>query len=669
MEERRDERAVFEKIADVFICFEAILFAMTELLSIFRGLQPGIVGLCWGIVLCLLFIFKNRVLSKGIFSKERNIDIEKNLDKQKKSDKEKPREEPFHNRIKKRLSGRRDLGFNCLLVVLGLELVILLFMALLTVPYNWDSMTYHLARIAHWIQNASVAYYPTNIRRQLFSPVLAEYNLLHLMLLTGSDLLVNLLQYGALLISLLFLYAIQRQMRISKRVAVLCCIAFSAMPVVIGESLSTQVDLFAAALLLVTVYKIIHLADGDMSCFSLKMVRCIIITALGSGLCYLAKPNLCFALVILFLWMLICQLKKRAKPLVLAAYFVLALFIVALLLLPVFVRNISYTGDPFALVYMGSIVIGSFKPQALLLNIYKNMALCGIMPFNQSILLRMGSTLSRMLHMDINAAAVTYGDGSLLLENNLYFSFDHDYAAGGWFVTIFCLTFLLFLGKRLWSRVKNRRESIPSLFYFLWLQALVSLAVVRWQPWGNRLLLPSLALLVPALGVMLQELLSGKGTEEKEKSKGSSWAAQIWILTLALCFVSVGTLAIQYHMRYVDANLSGEKTKTELYCSKKLVADIYEKMAVVTEELGAQAVGIKSGGDSFVYPMWQLLKKNQTVRVEEIVDGQEIADYLPDCILVLDLDCERLEYGGYAYEKIWSQEDNGRYRVLVRCDG
>ena len=68
-------------------------------------------------------------------------------------------------------------------------------MAMRIVPYNWDSLTYHLPRIMHWVQNKSVAHYATNIDRQIASPPLAEFINLHIYLLMGKkDVAFNLLQ-------------------------------------------------------------------------------------------------------------------------------------------------------------------------------------------------------------------------------------------------------------------------------------------------------------------------------------------------------------------------------------------------------------------------------------------------------------------------------------------
>lgn len=41
--------------------------------------------------------------------------------------------------------------------------------AVIAPPTNEDSMSYHMARVRHWIQQQSVAHYPTHITRQLFS--------------------------------------------------------------------------------------------------------------------------------------------------------------------------------------------------------------------------------------------------------------------------------------------------------------------------------------------------------------------------------------------------------------------------------------------------------------------------------------------------------------------
>lgn len=61
----------------------------------------------------------------------------------------------------------REAPYYGILLVIG---IIVLFLALVTTPNNWDSMTYHLPRIVHWAQNRSVGHYATNSIRQISSP-------------------------------------------------------------------------------------------------------------------------------------------------------------------------------------------------------------------------------------------------------------------------------------------------------------------------------------------------------------------------------------------------------------------------------------------------------------------------------------------------------------------
>ena len=78
-------------------------------------------------------------------------------------------------------------------VVVAAELVV----AVLAEPNNFDSHTYHLPRIEHWLAQGSVEFFPTVIHRQVTLPPGAEYLLTHLRLLAGTDAAYNLLQWCA----------------------------------------------------------------------------------------------------------------------------------------------------------------------------------------------------------------------------------------------------------------------------------------------------------------------------------------------------------------------------------------------------------------------------------------------------------------------------------------
>src|ERR1051326_7803854 len=88
-----------------------------------------------------------------------------------------------------------DLAF---LGPLGLIILVLGASVVGSAPNTWDSMTYHLARVSHWQQDASLAPYPTHILRQLYLQPGAEFVLLHLQLLSGGDRLAGLAQWASM---------------------------------------------------------------------------------------------------------------------------------------------------------------------------------------------------------------------------------------------------------------------------------------------------------------------------------------------------------------------------------------------------------------------------------------------------------------------------------------
>src|SRR5688572_6117075 len=89
--------------------------------------------------------------------------------------------------------------------------------ALVSAPNNYDSMTYHMARVAHWAQNQSVAHFPTHLQRQIHQNPWSEFAILHFQVLAQGDRLANLVQWFSMIGSILGISLIARQLGVGPR--------------------------------------------------------------------------------------------------------------------------------------------------------------------------------------------------------------------------------------------------------------------------------------------------------------------------------------------------------------------------------------------------------------------------------------------------------------------
>ena len=127
-------------------------------------------------------------------------------------------------------------------------LVLLVLSAARYAPNNWDSMTYHLARVAHWMQHASVAPYPTHIARQVLLGPGAEYLLLVLQVLSWSDALANFLQLFCWVLLVWSAPSLARLAGAPERIARWAAVLVAAMPMAVLQATSTQNDLVSAVM-------------------------------------------------------------------------------------------------------------------------------------------------------------------------------------------------------------------------------------------------------------------------------------------------------------------------------------------------------------------------------------------------------------------------------------
>jgi len=183
-----------------------------------------------------------------------------------------------------------------LLIIIGLT-------AWLYPPNNYDSMTYHMARVAHWIQNSSVEYYPTVIERQNTMGPGAEYIILFFQLVTGSDILSPFVQFFSFVFLIVSLVYLVRLVNTPRSWSFYIVILASTAPIAIMEASNTKNDLVAS---LMTIAILISSARFYLG----SIERIGIVDFFLIGICfasaYLVKPtSLLVALPFLLVGLLI----------------------------------------------------------------------------------------------------------------------------------------------------------------------------------------------------------------------------------------------------------------------------------------------------------------------------------------------------------------------------
>ncbi|MEG4799349.1 glycosyltransferase family 39 protein [Microcoleus sp. ARI1-B5] len=114
--------------------------------------------------------------------------------------------------------------------------------AVVAPPNNWDSMTYHMSRVAHWMQNRSVEHYPTSYVPQLYHPPGAEFAIMHFQILSGGDRYANLVQWLSMVGSAIAVSLIAKQLGAKKRGQVFAAVFAATLPMGILQGSSTQND-------------------------------------------------------------------------------------------------------------------------------------------------------------------------------------------------------------------------------------------------------------------------------------------------------------------------------------------------------------------------------------------------------------------------------------------
>lgn len=608
---RKQEADPVISLINTGILWVLYLYGITEIFSVFHILEKISLLLAWGtlslILLFSLLVSKRRFLLESCF---------KNLLKRLKNTK------PIH-------------------VATVLFALFILFLSYKTVPYNWDSMTYHMSRICHWTQNKSVSHYSTNIIRQIASPVLHEFVNLHVYILSDKkEMFLNFLQCFSYLTSAGMVYSIAQKLQCRKNFCWIATLLYLSLPIAFAESLTTQNDNFATVWMLYFTYILIDFTDLKQK-ISLTKETASKVCMLGLlvSLGYLTKPSVCIGMAVMVLWLLVICILRRDSVSTLIRLICVAIPSIILPMLPELFRNLktfSALSDPMTGQRQ---LIGTLNPVYMFVNFLKNLLynLPNVYIYSSDYLLtRLLEKTAGVLHVDLNAASISEDGGSFMMHTPP--DYRHDTALNPIIIMLF-IFFLIFNIIRL--RQKNLKNTILGYSFVSTVCFLVFCCVLRWEPFISRYMSAYFALLCPMIALQLEKLSNAK------------LQSAITGIICFLCIAEIFSMG-RYHRNLYAWHGAGI-TPSGYFMNRVGEQEPYTTVVETIKEYGFQKIGLKIEEDNYEYPLWKMLENDVTeirhVYVKNTTKQYENMDYTPDCIIWLGpLDEGKIERNGKEYQ-------------------
>ena len=567
-----------------------VLLFITDGLSLFSALTPAGVMLSWLLVLLALLAVLRRRLPAG------------------------------YVRLRERLTEQPRRTEVALFSVLAVLVTGSLARAVLYPPSNWDSLTYHLPRVFFWLQNGSVAHFPTAEPRQLFSSPFANYAVLHVQAMTdGGDRFVGLPHVAAYVFMLIAVSLIALRLGATARGQWFATLTAATVPMAVLQAPTTQNDLMCATWSLIAAYGVLGLVEAASGNDDKKIsITAWTMWAAGAAaVAFLTKPTAALVLAPFAAWLLV-TLVRSAKPSRWLSIVGLALVTAVLLCLPWFARNAAaLDGDFLGLSAPGNthLLTDARSPAGLTTNALMNASMLFALPIQEwnAPLERLVEGSASLLGVaELESVMGEPGYGPYATQNAVW---DHGVAPAPvtvWLLLASCIAVMLPRQGR--SRLVLAYLAVSSA------GLLVTFGALGWQPWISRLVLPGMLSFTPLVGLAF------------DYTRGESRRAMQAILSasLALC-VMLGALVMLFDVNHRLVPMRGSFWNTSYddlrYRAVPDLAPALRGVARYLDATGASRVGLHQlEGDFPSYLLLSSIGDVEVIHVGRIV----MKDRLPE---------------------------------------
>ena len=490
------------------------------------------------------------------------------------------------------------------LLIAGLVFVVgTFFVGSISAPNNWDSMTYHLARVMHWLQNHSLAYYPTNIGRQNSYLPGAEIMLLHSFILGGGDRWVYCVQWFSFVGCALGVSLIAQRLGVGVRGQILAGVFALTLPMAILQAMTTQNDLLLSFWVVCSVFFILELTER-WSFWSLVGAGASLgLATVTKGTFFILGPFL-----VLGLFQIV-----RARQIQRAGIFLAVMCLSAFLIAGGHRHREIGANKDVRTPERANLFMARQDPAAMMSNIVRNLASEVTLPateFNKG-LDSFVEKLHRLLGISPADLRTTAGGEFTLPVAKL--SFHEDYAGNPvhvfWGLVALGGVFFFSLGGRM------------SGFILAWAGAAVCFVLmIKWQLWVNRFHVPLFMLAAPLIGLVAEKM--------RRVMVPFALVAVLYGIAVILCNVR--------HPFWGEINIFSDRM-AQIFVERTFLAKPYLLAVDGLQQVGCHDVGLVMGVDDWEYPLWALTRKEKIVFRHLDVKGHSDVG-TPPCAVINTLD-------------------------------
>ena len=481
-----------------------------------------------------------------------------------------------------------DLFEKILLFTIVFISLITLITALASPPNTWDSMTYHMSRVEFWIQNKAINFYNTNnLRQNIFSP-LSEFIVLHLQVLSKSDIYANLVSWISLIVSMVTVSLICKEFGLDRKLQILGAFFICSLPSMILQASSTKNDIVLSTFILIFYfYQLIMIRKNSYSI--------IFLSGITLGLSLLTKGT---SYIFIFAISTTCFLYSLIRKTKNFKYIILNYFItfsIGLLInTPHFIRNYITYGDILGIKVLPSHTNDIFSVGTIFSNLIRHVAY----QFGSNFSLinwYLYQIVKTFLGENISDPRTSFLDRDFRPP---FQSLSEEHAGN----IVHTLMIMIILTVSLFLIKKFRKIQLTSLVIML-MSILLYCLLLKWQPWTNKLI-PVFVISAPFIMITLKYF-----SHNKNYIITLYFAFTLMFLnTFPYLFLNESRPLLSFNQKSVFSQkriLNYFNSRPNLYFEYESIIDQVKH----TKNGQEISIALHIGGDSWDYPLWVMIKQ------------------------------------------------------------